>query len=152
MCFSISVLFCTDAVRAHCAEFFQKIAMLKRHVLSAPLKDLFEKIEAKSAGSDLHEIRYRDDEGERRECVGCCACDSRRLFRFCVLAAFFLKPEGDRCVMIFSIHFKDADDVVFSKVRVCVGGVRFCDLTATHRRSSYKRMLMRERTFVVRQP
>jgi len=73
-------------------DFFQKIAMLKRHVLSAPLKDLFEKIEAKSAGSELHEIRYRDDE------------------------AFFLKPEGDRCVMIFSIHFKDADDVVFSKV------------------------------------
>jgi len=73
-------------------EFFQKIALLKRHVLSTPLKDLFEKIESKSAGNELHEIRYRDDE------------------------AFFLKPEGDRCVMIYSIHFKDADDVIFSKV------------------------------------
>lgn len=72
--------------------FFRKIALLKRHVLSAPLKDIFEKIENKTATPDLHEIRYRDDE------------------------AFYLKPEGDRCVMIFSIHFKDADDVVFSKV------------------------------------
>mmetsp|Transcript_22379 Transcript_22379/g.37933 ORF Transcript_22379/g.37933 Transcript_22379/m.37933 type:complete len:301 (+) Transcript_22379:98-1000(+) len=72
--------------------FFRKIAMLKRHVLSAPLLDTFEKIENKTAGNKLLEIRYRDNE------------------------AFYLKPEGDRCVMIFSIHFRDADDVVFSKV------------------------------------
>jgi len=73
-------------------DFYRKIAMLKRHVLAAPLLDTFEKIESKSGGSDLLEIRYRDDE------------------------AFYLKPEGDRCVMIFSIHFRDADDVIFSKV------------------------------------
>ena len=72
--------------------FFRKIAMLKRHTLAAPLLDTFEKIEAKSAKPDLLEIRYRDDE------------------------AFYLKPEGDRCVMIFSIHFRDQDDIVFSKV------------------------------------
>lgn len=73
-------------------EFYRKIALLKRHVLSAPLMDTFEKIEAKSAKGDLLEVRYRDDE------------------------AFYLKPEGDRCVMIFSIHFRDKDDVIFSKV------------------------------------
>eukprot|EP01108_Squamamoeba_japonica_P002345 TRINITY_DN2098_c0_g1_i1.p2 TRINITY_DN2098_c0_g1~~TRINITY_DN2098_c0_g1_i1.p2 ORF type:complete len:298 (+),score=167.64 TRINITY_DN2098_c0_g1_i1:124-1017(+) len=72
--------------------FFRKIAMLKRHVLAAPLLDTFEKIEKKTAKPDLLEIRYRDDE------------------------AFYLKPEGDRCVMIFSIHFRDMDDVIFSKV------------------------------------
>lgn len=74
------------------AEFYRKIAMLKRHVLASPLFDTFEKIEAKKAKGDLLEVRYRDDE------------------------AFYLKPEGDRCVMIFSIHFRDADDVIFSKV------------------------------------
>jgi len=30
--------------------------------------------------------------------------------------AFFLKPEGDRCIVIFSVYFKDADDQILARV------------------------------------
>jgi len=67
-------------------------ALLKRHCLSAPFLKVFNDIEAKKGASNLIEIPYRDDE------------------------AFYIKPEVDRCIVIFSIQFKDPDDVVFAKV------------------------------------
>jgi len=73
------------------AKFAHNIALLKRHALAAPFYKVFADIEAKKAGP-LVELRYRDEE------------------------AFFLKPESDRLIVIFSIQFKDADDVVFAKV------------------------------------
>jgi actin related protein 2/3 complex subunit 2 len=69
------------------------VALLKRHCLAAPFYKVFNDIEAKKApGNALIEIPYRDDE------------------------AIYIKPEADRCIIIFSIQFKDADDVVFAKV------------------------------------
>jgi len=72
-------------------KFVREIALMKRHALAAPFYKVFTDIEAKKPGG-LVEIPYRDDE------------------------AFYLKPESDRCIVIFSVAFKDADDVVFAKV------------------------------------
>eukprot|EP01119_Soliformovum_irregulare_P008233 TRINITY_DN21363_c0_g1_i1.p2 TRINITY_DN21363_c0_g1~~TRINITY_DN21363_c0_g1_i1.p2 ORF type:complete len:312 (+),score=90.26 TRINITY_DN21363_c0_g1_i1:78-1013(+) len=72
-------------------KFATDIALMKRHALAAPFYSVFADIEAKKPGQ-LIEIRYRDEE------------------------AFYLKPETDRCIVIFSIQFKDLDDVVFAKV------------------------------------
>jgi actin related protein 2/3 complex subunit 2 len=68
------------------------ISLLKRHCFSAPFYQVFNDIENKKAPGPLIELPYRDDE------------------------AIYLKPEIDRCIVIFSINFKDADDVVFAKV------------------------------------
>lgn len=71
--------------------FAKDIALMKRHALSAPFQKVFTDIEAKKPGQ-LIEVAYRDDE------------------------AFFLKPETDRCIVVFAIQFKDPDDAVFAKV------------------------------------
>jgi len=73
-------------------KFAHNIALLKRHALAAPFYKMFADIEAKKGGGPIVELRYRDEE------------------------AFFLKPESDRLIVIFSIQFKDADDVVYAKV------------------------------------
>jgi len=73
------------------AKTARNISLIKRHALGAPFNKVFSDIEAKKGGS-LVEIRYRDEE------------------------AFYLKPESDRCIVIFNISFKDVDDMVFAKV------------------------------------
>jgi len=73
------------------AKTARDLALLKRHALAAPFYKVFSDIEGKKPGQ-LVEIRYRDEE------------------------AFFIKPETDRCIVIFNIQFKDTDDIVFAKV------------------------------------
>jgi len=73
-------------------KFAHNISLLKRHAFAAPFYKVFNDIEAKKGAGPIVELRYRDEE------------------------AYFLKPESDRCIVIFSIQFKDADDVVFAKV------------------------------------
>jgi len=73
------------------AKLARSISLLKRHALAAPFYKLFSDIEQKKGGG-LVEIRYRDEE------------------------AIFLKPESDRCIVIFDICFRDADDITFAKV------------------------------------
>jgi actin related protein 2/3 complex subunit 2 len=73
------------------AGFARNIALLKRHAFAAPFYKVFADIEAKKPGN-LLEIQYRDDE------------------------AFYIKPETDRVTVIFSIQFKDPDDIVLAKV------------------------------------
>jgi len=68
------------------------ISLLKRHALAAPFYKVFADIEAKKPAAPLIEIHYRDDE------------------------TLYLKPEADRVIVIFSVSFKDADDVIFAKV------------------------------------
>jgi actin related protein 2/3 complex subunit 2 len=70
--------------------FARNIALLKRHCFAAPFYKVFADIEAKKPGA-LVEVPYRDDE------------------------SFFIKPETDRCIVIFSIAFKDTDDIVLAK-------------------------------------
>jgi len=74
------------------AKLAREISLMKRHALSAPFYKVFADIEAKKPAGNLIEIRYRDEE------------------------ALYLKPEADRVIVIFSIQFKDQDDVVFAKV------------------------------------
>jgi actin related protein 2/3 complex subunit 2 len=73
------------------AAFARNIALFKRHAFAAPFYKVFNDIEAKKGGN-LVEIQYRDDE------------------------AVYIKPETDRSIVIFSVRFKDQDDVVFAKV------------------------------------
>jgi len=61
--------------------------LLKRHALAAPFYKVFDNMTG-----GLIEILYRDDE------------------------AIYLKPEAERLIVIFSVAFKDPDDVVFAKV------------------------------------
>jgi len=74
------------------AGFARNVSLLKRHILAAPFYKVFSDIEAKKGGTNLVEIPYRDDE------------------------AFYLKPETDRCIVIFAIGFKDPDDIVLARV------------------------------------
>jgi len=69
-----------------------EVALLKRHALAAAFYKVFADIEAKKPAAPLIEIKYRDDE------------------------TIYLKQETDRCIVIFSVAFKDADDVIFAKV------------------------------------
>jgi len=73
-------------------KFAKEVSLMKRNAFAAPFYKVSSEIEAKKITSGLIEINYRDDE------------------------AFYLKPENDRVIVIFSIQFKDADDVVFAKV------------------------------------
>jgi actin related protein 2/3 complex subunit 2 len=71
-------------------SFIRNVALLKRHCFAAPFYKIFADIEAKKPGT-LVEIPYRDNE------------------------SIYLKPEVDRCIVIFSIGFKDTDDIVLAK-------------------------------------
>jgi len=73
------------------AGFARNVALLKRHAFAAPFYKIFNDIEQKKGGA-LAELPYRDEEG------------------------LYLKPETDRCIVIFSIQFKDPDDIVLAKV------------------------------------
>jgi len=65
----------------------RKFALLKRNCLAAPYYKA-----ADTKGGPLFEVNYRDDE------------------------AVYLKSDSDRVTIIFSIAFRDADDVVLAKV------------------------------------
>lgn len=71
-------------------KFAHEVALLKRHALASAFYKAFNEVEKKQPGN-LIEVRYRDEE------------------------AIFIKPENDRCTVIFNIQFKDADDAVLSK-------------------------------------
>jgi len=73
------------------AAFARNVALLKRNAFAAPFYKVFNDIEGKKGGT-LVELNYRDDE------------------------SVYLKPETDRCIVIFSIRFKDPDDIVLAKV------------------------------------
>jgi len=69
----------------------RNIALLKRHCLAAPFYKVFADIDAKRSGS-LIELNYRDGE------------------------ALYIKPDGDKAVVIFVTSLRDPDDVVLAKV------------------------------------
>eukprot|EP01114_Cavostelium_apophysatum_P011046 TRINITY_DN25219_c0_g1_i1.p1 TRINITY_DN25219_c0_g1~~TRINITY_DN25219_c0_g1_i1.p1 ORF type:complete len:314 (+),score=85.43 TRINITY_DN25219_c0_g1_i1:88-1029(+) len=73
-------------------KFAREIALVKRNALAAPFYKTFADIEAKKPAAPLIEIKYRDDE------------------------TIYLKQENDRLIVIFTVQFKDQDDVVFAKV------------------------------------
>jgi len=73
------------------ASLPQLISYFKRNVVSAPFQRLFEAV-ANKGTCPLLTLNYRSNE------------------------AVYLKQEQDRAIIIFSINFKDSDDIVISKV------------------------------------
>ncbi|KAN0029356.1 hypothetical protein ACTFIV_011247 [Dictyostelium citrinum] len=73
-------------------ELAKKVSLLKRHLVAAPFLMVFEGIEAKKPLPEIIAINYRTDE------------------------TFYLKPQGDNVIVIFDIAFKDADDIILSKI------------------------------------
>jgi len=70
----------------------QNIALFKRNVISAPFFKLFDAVSGKGGSMPIITINYRTNE------------------------AMYLKQEGDRATIVFSINFRDSDDIVLSKV------------------------------------
>ncbi|KAL6070960.1 Actin-related protein 2/3 complex subunit 2 [Balamuthia mandrillaris] len=68
-----------------------EIGKLKRHVIAAPFGHVFDAVN-KGGAAQMATVRYRDHE------------------------ALYIKPEGDRVTVIFSINFSDKDDIVISNV------------------------------------
>lgn len=73
-------------------ETAKSVSLFKRHLVAAPFLMVFEGIEAKKPLPDLITIDYRSDE------------------------SFYIKPQGDNVIVIFDIIFRDADDVILSKI------------------------------------
>jgi len=70
----------------------QNFGLLKRHCFAAPYYKLMNDMDAKKQNANVVEINYRDDE------------------------TIYFKADADRLTVIFSIAFKDANDVVLAKV------------------------------------
>jgi len=68
-----------------------KIGAFKRNLLAGPFKRIFESVERGQQTNPIH-IQYRDEE------------------------SVFIAPQKDTVIVIFSIHFKDADDQVIAKI------------------------------------
>jgi len=69
----------------------EQVGLLKRHLFAGPFKKVFEAVEKGTTINPIS-IQYRDEE------------------------AVFIKAEGDRVMVIFSILFRDPDDQVLAKV------------------------------------
>jgi len=70
----------------------ERFSFLKRNVLSLPFKRIFTSVANKSPVAGITRIQYRDDE------------------------SFYIKTEGDRAIVVYSIRFRDLDDQKFAKV------------------------------------
>jgi len=85
--FDVSVQVDLNKPPADIPKFCRDLALMKRHALASPFYQVFDNLTG-----GLVEIGYRDDE------------------------TIYLKPETDRVIVIFSVAFKDPDDVVYAKV------------------------------------
>jgi len=70
----------------------ERYSFLKRNVLSQPFMRVFKSVANKSPVAGITRIQYRDDE------------------------SFYIKTEGDRAMIVYSIRFRDPDDQKFAKV------------------------------------
>jgi len=73
------------------AKLPDDVAMFKRNLFASGFHYVFDSIQ-KGGNVGLTRINYRDNE------------------------ALFIKPEGDRVTVIFSINFRDKDDIIYSNV------------------------------------
>jgi actin related protein 2/3 complex subunit 2 len=69
----------------------ERVSLLKRHLLAAPFKKAFAGAESGNPGKEVVPLFYREGE------------------------AIFIKPEGDRVIVVFMIQFKDPGDQVLAK-------------------------------------
>jgi len=89
--YDLSLQFDVDNVPGNRDKFPEAMSLLKRHLLAAPFKKVFQAVE-KNQAHPMITIQYRDDE------------------------AIYIKGEPERVTVVFSIMFKDADDQVFAKI------------------------------------
>jgi len=89
--YDLSLKFDVDNVPGNRDKFPEAISLLKRHLLAAPFKKVFQAVE-KNQPHPIITIAYREDE------------------------AIYIKGEPERVTVVFSIMFKDADDQVFAKI------------------------------------
>jgi len=90
--YDVSLQFDLDAVPADKrASLPHEISQLKRNIFASVFHHVFDSVVA-GQNPGLVTINYRDYE------------------------AMYLKPEGDRVTIVFSINFKDKDDIVLSHV------------------------------------
>jgi len=91
--FDVTLQIDLKALPKDTASLVTNLSNFKRNILGAPITNLFEKMDAGSAGTAIVEIPYRGDEH------------------------MWLKPEGkDQVTIVFSIKFVDLDDVILAKV------------------------------------
>jgi len=69
----------------------EDVSLLKRNLFASAFHYVFDSVQ-KGGNVGLTRVNYRDNE------------------------ALFIKPEGDRVTVIFSINFKDKDDIIYSNV------------------------------------
>jgi actin related protein 2/3 complex subunit 2 len=91
--YSFTVALDFEKLPANKDEVINDISLLKRHCLAAPIGKYFDLCEKGGAGGDKTTVvSYREDE------------------------KFYLNAEKDRVTVVFSVRFRDADDVVLGKV------------------------------------
>lgn len=88
----------------------RSIAFVKRHLFAAPLEHVFKAIDSGSPLTEVLDIPYR---GAERA---------------------FIKSEKDRVTVVFSVNFKDPDDIIIGKVflqefKKSIGGAPSVDFT-----------------------
>jgi len=90
--YDLSLQFDTDKIPGNKEKFPEAVSLLKRHLLAAPFKRVFQEVEKGSPSSNVISIAYRDDE------------------------AIYIKPEKERVTVVYSINFRDPGDQVFAKI------------------------------------
>jgi len=89
--YDLSLQFDVDNIPGTREKFPEAISLLKRHLLAAPFRKVFQGVE-KNQIPPMIIIDYREDE------------------------AIYIKGEPERVTIVFSIVFRDADDQVFAKI------------------------------------
>eukprot|EP01094_Clydonella_sp_ATCC50884_P017417 TRINITY_DN302_c0_g1_i1.p1 TRINITY_DN302_c0_g1~~TRINITY_DN302_c0_g1_i1.p1 ORF type:complete len:309 (-),score=141.09 TRINITY_DN302_c0_g1_i1:188-1093(-) len=92
--YQVSLQIDLDNLPAEPEKLPLKLSFLKRHLLAAPFMKIFGAIHNKQNPTEVVVIPYRTQTDE----------------------AFFIKPEGDRCIVVFSVRFSDKNDRVLAKV------------------------------------
>jgi len=89
--YDLSLQFDVDNPPGNREKFPETLSLLKRHLLAAPFKKVFQAAE-KNQAHPILTIAYRDDE------------------------AIYIKGEPERVTVVFSIMFKDAGDQVYARI------------------------------------
>jgi len=90
--YHVTLEFNLDSIPGTKEKFPEALSLLKRHLLAAPFKKVFQAVDAGQVPSGVIAIEYREDE------------------------AIYIKAEQDRVIVIYSINFKDAGDQTLAKI------------------------------------
>jgi len=91
--FDFSLKFDVENPPPNAEEVIKKISYFKRHAFASAFHASFESLDGKGSIPDLVTVNYRRNE-----------------------ALYIKKTDGSRVIVIFSINFKDKDDIVYSDV------------------------------------